>query len=161
MKPSDIAVGSAYHDGKQGLREVIAKDGAPVTVTYRILAAKQSQEWDLGTRTMLSLIGSVSTISLEGFAKWAKGEVLTPDIEAYLQRLEAAKLKLSAGELAFMESIKQEEVPVKLGTMISFDHTEGRAVSGLQKKGLLLRHQNEAELTSLGAAWLAIDAIRG
>jgi hypothetical protein len=38
---------------------------------------------------------------------------------------------------------------------------EGRAVSGLAKKGLVVRHVGEVELTALGATWLRQAAKNG
>lgn len=161
MRTSDINVGCTYHDGKQGLREVVAKEGLYGDVTYKILAAKQSQAWNDNAGSMVSVIESTSKMSLDGFAKWAKGEVPTAEIESYRQRLMAAKLKLSVGELAFMKLLQQERVPAKPGVMVSVDQAEGRATSGLQKNGLLILHSQEAELTALGAAWLSIYAFSG
>ena len=70
-------------------------------------------------------------------------------------QLQAAKVKLSQGELAFMESVVKEAEGCALaaGSLVSYDHTEGRAVTGLEKKGLLRRHgAGEVELLALGAA---------
>ncbi|RQP96545.1 hypothetical protein [Burkholderia stagnalis] len=64
------------------------------------------------------------------------------------------KVKLSPGEEYFMRSVLREAGLVSAGTRVSFDHTEGRAVSGLAKKGLLVRLDGEAQLTEAGAAWL-------
>lgn len=44
---------------------------------------------------------------------------------------------------------------ISKGTVISFDHTEGRAVGGLTRKGLFIRHKGEVEVTAVGAEWFA------
>lgn len=64
-------------------------------------------------------------------------------------------LKLSVGEEAFMRSVLEEAGRSPVGTLVSFDHTEGRAVSGLAKKGMVVRKSGEVEITEAGAAWLA------
>jgi hypothetical protein len=65
-----------------------------------------------------------------------QGQELRP-----IERLQAAKVKLSPGEAAFVESVRKELGGDKAreGTLISYDHTEGRAVAGLEKKGLVRR----------------------
>jgi hypothetical protein len=70
----------------------------------------------------------------------------------------AAEGKLSSGEDAFMRSVLVEAGRAHTGTLVSFDHTEGRAVSGLAKKGLVVRLGDEVRLTDVGAAWLATVA---
>ena len=71
----------------------------------------------------------------------------------------AFQVALSPGEMAFMTSVLDEAgEDVGQGTMVSFDHTEGRAVSGLAKKGLVVRHKGEVELTELGTTWLRNSA---
>ena len=67
----------------------------------------------------------------------------------------ADKEKLSPGELAFMASALDEAGgKITAGTMINYDHTEGRAVGGLEKKGLVCRHKGEVEVTAIGENWL-------
>lgn len=70
-------------------------------------------------------------------------------------------VKLSFGEEAFMQSVLKEAGPASAGSTVSYDHMEGRAVSGLAKKGLVVRHVGEVELTALGAAWLSQAAKNG
>ncbi|ENZ78080.1 MULTISPECIES: Lrp/AsnC family transcriptional regulator [Ralstonia] len=71
------------------------------------------------------------------------------------------KVKLSLGEEAFMKSVLKEAGLASAGSTVSYDHTDGRAVSGLVKKGLVLRHSGEVELTKLGAEWLSQAAKNG
>ncbi|WP_157662086.1 hypothetical protein [Burkholderia ubonensis] len=65
-------------------------------------------------------------------------------------------VKLSFGEEVFMRSVLKEAGRAKAGMLVSFDHTEGRAVSGLAKKGLVVRidRTREVQITDAGAAWL-------
>ena len=66
------------------------------------------------------------------------------------------KAKLSPGELAFMVSaLDAAGGTITAGTMINYGHTEGRAVSGLEKKGFVVRHKGEVEVTEAGAVWFA------
>lgn len=161
MKAAEIRVGAIYHNGKEGVRKVLVienvtnpmGDVVPV-VTYQLLAAKQERGWNSKTHQMDTLIGTTLKMSLDGFAAWARsthGEASAQDL---LCDLAAGKLKLSPGELAYMNSILAEAPDATKGTCITFDHTEGRAVSGVAKKGLVLRLDGEVELTQLGAAWL-------
>lgn len=158
MKVADIKVGGFYHDGKAAVREVlaIAPDGAGIErVEYRILAAKVTQEYRHAENRMVSVIGTTSSCHLASFAAWAKLGLSKADCDALLTRMAATRVKLSPGELAFMESALDEVGgEISSGTMISFDHTEGRAVGGLEKKELVVRHKGEVEVTELGAAWL-------
>lgn len=69
--------------------------------------------------------------------------------------LQAAKIKLSPGETTFVQGVRAErhEDPFVGGTLITYDHTEGRAVAGLERKGLVRRvGGGEVELLTLGAA---------
>ncbi len=71
-----------------------------------------------------------------------------------LARIATIQTKLSAGELGFMEAALDEAGgTITMGTKITFDSTERRAVSGLAKKGLLSLQKGEVEVTALGAAW--------
>ena len=64
--------------------------------------------------------------------------------------------KLSPGELSFMISAMNEAGgKIKAGTTISCDHMEGRAVGGLEKKGLVIRCKGEAEVTPAGEEWFS------
>lgn len=156
MKVADIKVGGFYHDGKAAVREVlaIAPDGAGIErVEYRILAAKVMQEHSYAEKRTVSVIGTTTSCHLTSFAAWAKLGLSKSDCDDLLTRLAASRVKLSPGELAFMESAIDEAGGISVGTMISFDHTEGRAVGGLEKKELVLRHKGEIEVTALGAAW--------
>lgn len=167
MKVHEIRTGSIYHNGKEGVRKVLEikdvknpmGDFVPV-VTYLLLAAKAERSWNSKNQQMESLIGTSAKMSLEGFASWAKEEHGEASAEVLLCGLAAAKLKLSPGELAYMKSVFAEAPDATIGTCITFNHTEGRAVSGVAKKGLVLRRSGEVELTQLGVAWLRKQAQR-
>ncbi|WDD90249.1 hypothetical protein Bsp3421_000070 (plasmid) [Burkholderia sp. FERM BP-3421] len=73
---------------------------------------------------------------------------------------EATGPKLSRGEQAFMHTILAEAGRAPAGTLVPVEHTEGRAVSGLARKGLVIRLDTEAQLTEVGAAWLAAATSR-
>ncbi|KVV07342.1 hypothetical protein [Burkholderia ubonensis] len=64
-------------------------------------------------------------------------------------------VKLSFGEQVYMRSVLAAVGAVPAGALVSFNHMEGRAVSGLAKKGFLVRTGRTAALTTTGAAWLA------
>lgn len=153
MKANEIKAGMFYHDAKEGVREVLAVEGAPLLVKYKVLAAKQTQEFDHQTNTMQSTIGKVAIVTLGAFVSWAKSAHDQESIEGVLLVLEAKKVKLSPGEKAFVRAaLDASEGQISSGTRISIDHMEGRSVAGLVKKGLVLRDGSEAEFTKLGAA---------
>lgn len=153
MKLNEIQVGKYYHDAKDGVREVLAIEGQPLRVRYKLLAAKQTQEYDYKTRAMKSLIGGVTIVSLEAFAAWAKSVHDQGSIDDVLLALEAKRVKLSPGEKAFVRSaLDAAEGKLEAGKRVGIDHTEGRAVAGLVKKGVVHRFGSEAEFTRLGAA---------
>lgn len=158
MKVADIKVGSFYYDGKVAVREVLAigpDDAGVERVEYRILAAKVTQEYSHAEKRMVAVIGTTTSCHLASFAAWAKVGLSKPDCDVLLTLLAANQVKLSPGELTFMESALDEAGgEISSGTMISFDHTEGRAVGGLARKELVVRHNGEVEVTALGAAWL-------
>lgn len=167
MSLKDILAGRIYFDDKLGLREVVEVAGAPVRVRYRLLAAKIEHQWvygDVGqASTKQSLIGTESTVTLEAFASWAKHSYDTSEKEALLLQVQAKRLKLSAGEVAFMASVRSElGKTASVGTLVSYDHTEGRAVAGLQRKGLLTKLPGgEVQLLALGVARLDSAADEG
>lgn len=158
MKVEDIKVGGIYHDGKAAVREVLAigANAAGIEqVEYRVLAAKVTQQYSYMEQRMVSVIGTTTTCHLASFAAWAKTGHSKTDCDDLMTRLAARRVKLSPGELAFMESVLDEiGNDLTPGTMLSYDHTEGRAVGGLAKKDLVVRHKGEVEVTKLGAAWL-------
>lgn len=160
MKPADIQVGKFYHDGKFGLREVIRIDGSPREVRYKIHSAKQENEWVPSKKATVSVIGQEATVLMQSFCAWAKTAHDEADGKAVLTKIQARRIKLSTGEVAFMKSVLAEcsTVPAAAGTLITFDHTEGRAVGGLQKKELVLRLDGQVEITELGAAVLLVMA---
>lgn len=152
MNINDITVGAIYHDGKSGVREVLAKEEQPIKVRYRLLAAKQEREWSHQLKSDVSVIGRKETCTLQSFAAWAKIR-LDPAAGAQLVvDLQARKIKLSPGELAFMEAARSKCYG-KTGDLIPISHMEGRAVSGLEKKGMVVRRADGAEVTQHGAAW--------
>jgi len=161
MKVNEIQVGKYYHDAKEGVREVLAIEGGPLRVKYKLLAAKQTQEYDYKTRAMKSRIGEIAVVSLETFASWAKSVHDQGSIEDVLLTLEAKKVKLSPGEQAFVRgALEAAEGKLEAGKRVGIDHTEGRAVAGLVKKGVVHRIGDEAEFTRLGAACArATDAV--
>ncbi|ART57225.1 hypothetical protein CBP36_20165 (plasmid) [Acidovorax carolinensis] len=152
MKTQEIQPGRTYHDGKQGVREVLCVEGDHVR--YRLLAAKVERQFDaLGGEK--SLLGAETSMTLSAFAAWAKVGYDAQEAALILLALKAATIKLSPGEAAFLESVWAEALgtPVMEGTLVSYDHTEGRAMSGLEKKGLLRRvGEGEVCLLALGAA---------
>jgi len=71
-----------------------------------------------------------------------------------LARIATIQTKLSSSEQGFMEAALDEAGGgITPGTKINFDSTEKRAVTGLEKKGLLLVQDGEVEVTALGASW--------
>jgi len=156
MKVQEIQVGRTYHDGKAGLRKVVARDGSPIKVRYVILAAKVERELDRNYE-YVSIIGQESACDLESFARWAKKGYDDSEAQGLLVSLQAARIKLAPGEAAFMASILKEADGKALaaGSTVSYNHTEGRAVAGLEKKGMLRRvHGGEVEVLAHGAARL-------
>lgn len=152
MKISDIQQQKYYSDCKQGLRQVVGLAGDEVT--YVLVWAAVRQEWDNQKQETVSLLGQQSTIKLVSFASWAKSCLCPADGEMLRASLEAKSIKLSVGELAYMQGVLNEAGVIAAGSVVSFDHTEGRAVSGLQKKGFVVRLIGEIEITGTGAAWL-------
>ena len=66
------------------------------------------------------------------------------------------RIKLSPGETVVMTDVANEVPPEnrREGVEISFDYRESRHVTGLAKKGLVIKHKSTMELTELGAMWL-------
>lgn len=160
MKTQEILVGRTYHDGKAGMRRVVALEGSPLKVRYVILAAKFERELNRNNE-YVSVIGQESACDLESFARWAKKGCAEGEAKGLLVSLQAAKIKLSPGEAAFMASVLKEADGRALveGTTVSYDHTEGRAVSGLEKKGMLRRvPSGEVEVLAHGTARLSAMA---
>jgi len=161
MKAQDIKVGGFYHDRKDGIREVVSitkNDAGADVVEYRLIAAKVTQEWSHNEKKMVSVIGTTSSSLLPSFATWAKVSLTATECEDLKLRMQSRKIKLPDGEDAFIRSAMSEtEGKIAAGLRISIDATEKRAVTGLVKKGLVLRddESDEAEFTALGAAWVA------
>lgn len=160
MKPADIQVGKFYHDGKFGLREVIQIDGAPREVRYKIHSAKQENEWVPSKKATVSVIGQEASVLMQSFCAWAETVHDEAGMKSVMTKIQARRIKLSVGEMAYMKAVMTEcgTLPAAAGTLITFDHTEGRAVGGLQKKGLVLRLDGQVEITELGAAVLLVMA---
>ena len=168
MKASLITVGGVYHDGKLGVREVLIIDGAPLRVTYRILAQKVEHQYNGRDQGMVSLIGADSRCDLDSFATWAKVQVVPDARESLLEELSVRKLKLPPGEVAFMRSVAAEYAgsdfqPVR-GSSVSFNGEELRSARSVARKGLadvgesaLAGAGGEITLTALGAAWVRLQ----
>lgn len=154
MRANDIQIGRVYHDGKVGLRQVVAIEGAPIRVRYRILSAKTEREFDIFGKEV-PLVGTERCVTLSAFAAWAKASYDEQEAARILLGLKAAKIKLSPGEAAYLASVRAETLgaPINAGTLVSYDHTEGRAVAGLEKKEMVRRvGSGEVEVLALGAA---------
>lgn len=162
MKASDIIIGNYFYDGKAGLREVLSIDGPRSVVRYRILSAKVEREAQ-ADGSFKSIIGDTSEMLLGSFMSWAKVSLAPVFGEPLLQELRAAKIKLSGPEQVFMESVATEAPEARIGTLVSFDSDEKRAVGGLERKGLLKRLAGgEVELLESGAALVrSINRTRG
>jgi hypothetical protein len=167
MKACLITEGGVYHDGKLGVREVLAIDGAPLRVTYRILAQKVEHGYKGAELGMMSLIGTESRCDIASFASWARVLVARDERENLLAELSARKLKLPPGEAAFMVSVAREYgssdfIPVP-GSSVSFQGDELRSARGVGKKGLATVGESSLAgagglitLTPLGAAWVRL-----
>ena len=163
MKAAEIEVGGIYYDGKTGVREVLSKEGAPVRVEYKILAAALERQYSYGEKRMVSLIGSTSSSTFQSFAAWAKQRIQTAEACAeLLAALQAKRLKLAPGETAFMNSIAAKfgsDSQPNAGSEVSFEFTETRSAQNVAKKGLATVHKGTPGaggtiiLTALGAAW--------
>jgi hypothetical protein len=160
MKPTQISQGGKYHDNKLGVREVISLDGNEVT--YRILAIKQSERFDAQQNESVSVIGNTSRCNLASFASWAKVQLTDTTCEQLLLVLEAKKLRLSPGEVAYMKSLGSEYSSRAI--KVSFNNS--RQVKSLAKKGVLnyslpnAKGDGEIVLTDLGVAWKNAVEIR-
>lgn len=163
MKTSLIEQGVAYHDGKLGVREVLAISGsvAEPVVRYRILAAKAEREY-VPLSGMRPVAGTESACALDSFAKWAKCAVAKDQVPVLLADLKASRTKLPPGEKALMESLARQfdqDFPLKAGAGLSLTASEQRAARGLQKKGLGDAGFDgtgggEIVLTQLGVSWI-------
>lgn len=155
MKKDDIKAGLVYSDGKKGVREVLSigvDEGGKVR--FRILSAKQEWSYVYGNCLKVSEIGRESSCEIDSFARWAKESMSIEEGSRRVQEIKALSTKLSNGEQEFMDSARIEaggEITPK--TLIQFDKSESRAVSGLEKKGFLVKLDGEVEVTELGAAW--------
>lgn len=113
-------------------------------------------------RTRADALVDAAKVSRNGWRVWVEHASTGVRIfESDVERAHSGKaeVKLSVGEETFMKSVLTEAGRATAGMRISFAHTEGRAVSGLAKKGLVLRLDDEVELTDIGAAWLAAARI--
>lgn len=160
MKIDNIQTGHIYHDGKQGLREVVGVDKADGTVRYRLLAAKVEREFLPGgqSRTVIGRESVVTLAAFAAFAAWAKAEYTADEGNRFLLCLQAGKVKLSPAEHGYIVGLLADDPqgrPHRAGTVVAYDSTDGRAVSGLEKKGLLRRvGDGKVEVLPLGAARL-------
>lgn len=158
MKISDIKVGHYYYDGKKGIRLVLNIDQERKTLTYQLIDAKQTKEYNRLTGQMQDMINKVVDMSLQSFAAWAKSGHDQQSIEAVLLSLKAGAIKLSPGEMEFMKvAIQEVGRPVLAGLLLGIDRTELRAAKGLAKKGLIIIEDEEAQFTALGQAWTELS----
>lgn len=159
MKIADIKAGNIYYDGKSGLREVLWIAGAPLRVQYRILESRLKYKYSYVQQATIPVIGSERSCALEAFASWARQGLSREESDLLMLELRARNVKLSPGELAYMNSVYDEtDGLASVGLTISFDHTEGRATGGLEKKGLVILLRAATQLTELGAAWMRAEA---
>lgn len=75
-----------------------------------------------------------------------------------IDNIQAGKIKLSPAEHGYMVGLLDDDPhgrPQQAGEVVTYEPIEGRAVSGLEKKGLLRRvGDGKAEVLPLGAALL-------
>ena len=157
MRVEDIVEGAVYHDGKAGVRRVvsISKEGQYVgpEVTYVILAAKVEREY-VGSGYRY-IIGDKSKCGVASFASWATSKLDEDGTRAVLDKLAAAKIRLSPGEDRFLRDVAAEVQSPTSATLISYNADDARAVGGLDKKGLVERRDgHEFLFTPLGLAKL-------
>lgn len=150
---NDIIPGQLYFDDKDGLREVVALLDNDSLVQYRVLAARQERRWSYALDAWCSLIGQEISCTRAAFAAWAKVALSAEAGAALLLELQAGKIKLSPAERLYLLAAQTTAGFAGLGARLPIKHTEGRAISGLAKKGLLVRVAGEASVTALGAAW--------
>lgn len=185
MKTQQLIPGFIYFDGNRGARRLLEITSArgqfdSQEARYEILAAAQENEF-LAGGTKRSLIGANSGMSLTGFAAWARSGYPESEAQPLLDRLKAARIKLSPGEATLMESLIREfgelqaESPGSTlqSIWVSVEQSEARAVAGLAKKGMLIRDfdegmqaatvvgrqgqtANDVKLTAIGIAWVAM-----
>ncbi|KWB61673.1 hypothetical protein WL39_20550 [Burkholderia ubonensis] len=100
-------------------------------------------------------------VSRNGWRFWAEHTSTGIRIfESNVARAHSGKAKVEQFcEEIFMKSVLAEAGRAMAGMRVLFDHTEGRAVSGLAKKGLAVRLDGEVRLTDIGAAWLATATV--
>ena len=108
MKIDNIQTGHIYHDGKQGLREVVGVDKADGTVRYRLLAAKVEREFLPGGQSR-TVIGRESVVTLAAFAAWAKAEYTADEGNRFLLCLQAGKVKLSPAEHGYIVGLLADD----------------------------------------------------
>lgn len=157
MRLVDIVDGGVYHDGKAGVRRVVSisneRQFVAPEVTYVILAAKVEREYvGNGYR---HIIGDKSKCGLSSFASWATSKLDEDGTQAVLNKLAAAKVRLSPGEDRFLRDVSAEVLEPTSATLISYNAADARAVGGLHKKGLVERRDgDEFSFTPLGLAKL-------
>lgn len=157
MRTAEIAVGKIYYDGKDSLRKVVQVTIETKEVLYLLLAARQEQEWDDNSKSMISTIGREIACKLESFAAWAKKSYTNDQGLALLLELKAKKIKVAPGEKAFLHAVLATTGNVLSdNTRVSFASADSRAVAGLERKGVLLRENGEAEFTDLGTTFLRL-----
>ena len=156
MKAQDIKNGTYYYDGKAGIRLVLDSNPVSGFVTYRVIAALKEQRFDHETGSMQAVIGREERVLLASFASWAKSSYDATSIVEIQSRLAAKKARLSPGEKSFL--MKIAVYGFRTATGFAFEPYDGRAVSGLERKGMVTRSGNRAHLTSTGSEWIAQQA---
>lgn len=152
MNARDVEAGFFYHNGKEGVRQVVSVDAG--RVEYLILAARQEREWSLPDGRMVSVIGQTKSCLVESFVSWASEKLNPTSGTKLLLELQAGKIKLTDRELSFLRSLEDEAGgDILPDTVFYFERSNGRTVAGLAQKGLVIRRELEADVTPLGAAW--------
>ena len=160
MRADEIEVGGVYHDGKLGLRQVIAMDAdlnipgvaggkGQSPVRYKILHAKSGESYLASADTQQTREHNCERASL---AAWAKVRVPEDEVSALLDRLRAT---------AFKPSSKQAQVVLRLEQaqgdgehLVSLMPGEASSVGKLVAEGFVLSPSGSklARLTSAGRA---------
>lgn len=117
MRIDDIEVGGFYHDGKLGLREVIARDpGLRVPgvgdkpgqdpIRYRILHAKSAESYLASEEVQQTREHNCERASL---AAWAKARVEPDEVPSLLAKLHALAFKPSSRQAQVVLRLEQEQ----------------------------------------------------
>lgn len=165
MKKSEIAVGRVYTDNKGGLRQVLAE--GPQYKLYEGV-----NDLDCLRYKALAWKGPLASASENAesnstrvsFAAWAKAEVPTAEVAAWLLSNNAALVarKLTAPQRNFLSTFDDDLNPTSL---ISVSREEFRLAKACRDKGLVAEmpgslkaddHDFEMRFNELGIAVLAL-----